>query len=87
MNQVTYGVVEEHHALPGRERISYGIEAFLDVEQLELGCIVASVHDLSSDRTEILHLAQTCNRLGVSPEHLEEVVADWMGERYCVHGL
>ena len=81
MNEITYGMVEEHHILPNLERISYGIEAFCNVDQLELGCIVASIHDLSDDRMEILRLVDRCNRFRVSPEHLDEIVEDWMGEK------
>ena len=80
MDEITYGMVEERHSAFGLERVSYGIEAFFDLPHLDLGCIVASVHDLSADRLEIEDLVEMCNRLKVAPEHLDEIVADWMVE-------
>ena len=81
MNVIIYGIVEEHHMLSELRRISYGIEAFAHVSETRLDCIVASVHDLSEDRVEIEALIERFNRLEVSPDHLEELVADWQGER------
>ena len=73
---VTYGIVEEryflicgHHA-----RISYGIAAYADIEADATLTIVASAHDISSDRLAIAEIADLCNRLKLPPAVLRDVV-------------
>lgn len=54
-------------------RTGYGIAA-LDRESVT----ISAAHDLSSNETEVAELVKTCNRLKLSPMHLQDVVEDFL---------
>ncbi len=76
---ITYGLVEETYRLHDTTRVSYGIAAFADAGQDGTKTIVASARDLSSDRGRVMELIQRCNRMGLSPVHLPDVIDDTFG--------
>ena len=78
MSSITYGICEELYEIDGKSRISYGIIAYSDAMADDTKTILASVRDVSVDRTKISELIQTCNDLELSPLHLEDVVADFL---------
>ena len=80
MNNVTYGVSEEHYSLDNRTRISYGIVAYADADADGIVAIIASVRDISPDKQRIERLAEQLNRLELSPAHLYDVIADFLAE-------
>ncbi len=80
MKTITYGVVQELYSLNGDERISYGIAAYFDVENNGTATIVASVNDITDERTKLENLVHNCNRLSLPPESLYDVVEDFLAE-------
>ena len=54
-------------------RTGYEIAA-LDRESVT----ISAAHDLSSNETEVTELVKTCNRLKLSPMHLQDVVEDFL---------
>lgn len=82
MSRITYGLVEERYLLDGRGRTSYGIVAYADAESDGTATVIASVHDVTSDKTRLAELVQRCNRLKLSPIHLEDVIEDFLTESY-----
>ena len=61
-------------------RISYGIVAYADSETDGIASIVVSVRDISTNKTRIEQLADLFNRMGLSPIHLDDVIADFLAE-------
>ena len=78
MINVTYAVTEERYALRNESRTSYGIVAYANAEQDGTATIVASVHDITSDKQHLTKLVDDCNRLELSPMHLPDVVEDFL---------
>lgn len=78
MNTITYGVVQELYSLNGNERISYGIVAYSDVENNGTATIVASVNDITDERTKLESLVYNCNHLSLPLENLYDVVEDFL---------
>lgn len=76
MRQILYGIVEERYPLGSRERRSYGIVAYANAEQEESACVVASVRDLSHDRSRVEQAVTLCNQLGLDPIHLQDIAED-----------
>jgi len=75
---VTYGITEEIYILGDSKRISYGIAAYADTETDNTTTIVASVHDITSDKQKISELVEMCNRLELSAIHLNDVVENFL---------
>ena len=78
MIKITYGVTEEIYSLGGERRISYGVAAYSDAEKNGTGVIVASVHDITSEKERLSRLVDDCNRLKLSSTHLCDVVEDFL---------
>ena len=78
MKNVTYGVTEEIYSLGRSSRTSYGIAAYADSEMDGTAAIVASVHDVTSDKQALGELVSLCNRLELSIVHLMDVVEDFL---------
>lgn len=78
MMNVTYGVTEEIYSLGISSRTSYGIAAYADSEENGIATIVASVHDVTTDKQALDELASLCNRLELSTIHLLDVVEDFL---------
>ena len=78
MMNVTYGLTEERYFHGADSRVSYGIVAYADAEEDGTATIVASVHDITADRRALSELVETCNRLGLSLLHLNDVVEDFL---------
>ncbi len=72
--KIRYGIIEERYLLDGQVRLSYGIAAYSG----DTAAVVASVRDLTSDLAEIAQLAELCNKLELSPIHLECVAEDFI---------
>ena len=80
MTTITYGVSEEKYLLGDTTRISYGIVAYEDSTTDGIASIVASVRDISNNKTRIEQLADLFNRMGLSPIHLNDVISDFLAE-------
>ena len=78
MIKVTYAICEEKYVLGNESRISYGIVAYSNADQDGTATIVASVHDITSDKDAIAALVDDCNRLELSTIHLLDVVEDFI---------
>lgn len=78
MMNVTYGVTEEIYSLGAASRVSYGIAAYADAVEDGTTTIVASVHDVTSDKQALCELVSICNRLELSSVHLMDVVEDFL---------
>jgi hypothetical protein len=75
---ITYGITEEIYTLGEASRRSFGIAAYADAAEDNTATIVASVHDITSDRTKLEQLVTTCNRSHLSLVHLMDVVEDFL---------
>ncbi len=78
MINVTYAVTEERYSLGDEIRVSYGIAAYSDAKENGTATIVASVHDITSDRENLSKLVDNCNRLKLSTVHLYDVAEDFL---------
>ncbi len=76
--KVRYGVVKEIYSLNSKKRVSYGIAAYASSNDTETACIVKSVHDITSDLVSLRALTELCNRLELSPIHLNDVIEDFL---------
>ena len=71
---ITYVLTEDIHTVDGKCYIFYGISA------LEGGQPRISVRDVCTDRRRVERLVEDCNRLGLSPLHLRDVIEDFLLE-------
>ena len=78
MMNVTYGLTEEVYSLGAERRVSYRIAAYADAEEDGTATIIASVHDVTTDKQALLELVELCNRLGLSLMYLNDVVEDFL---------
>lgn len=78
MMNVTYGVTEEIYSLGASSRVSYGIAAYAYAEEDGTATIVASVHDVTSNKQALYELVSLCNRSELSTVHLMDVVEDFL---------
>ena len=79
MSNVTYAVLDEIHRVGGDVRLSYGLAVYSDAATDGSASLVASFHDLSPSRPPLEALAERCNRLHPSPEHLSDIISDFLG--------
>lgn len=75
---IKYGITEEIYALGADRRVSYGIAAYANAEEDGTATIVASVHDITSDRQALAELVLSCNRSELSVIHLDDVIEDFL---------
>ena len=78
MKNITYAVSEERYTFGNEMRTSYGIVAYSHADQDGSKTIVASVRDVTSDKTSLTKLVNDCNRLELSTVHLNDVVEDFL---------
>lgn len=78
MTNVIYAVVDERYSFGKECRTSYGIVAYSNAEENGSSTIVASVHDIISERADLVKLVDECNRLKLSTVHLCDVVEDFL---------
>ena len=74
---VIYGITKEVYSLGADSRTSYGIVAYADAEENGTSTIVASVHDITSDKQALSDLIFLCNLLELSAIHLNDVIEDF----------
>ena len=75
---ITYGITEEIYSLGSDRRVSYGIAAYANAEEDGTATVVASVHDITTDKQSLSELVLSCNRLGLSTIHLEDAVENFL---------
>ena len=78
MTSVTYGVTEEIYSLGRSSRTSYGIAAYADSTEEGTTTVVASIHDITTDKQALAGFVALCNRLELSTVHLLDVVEDFL---------
>ena len=78
MNNVTYGTVTESYTLGNTSRVSYGIAVYSHAESDGTATVIASVHDVSSEKNKLDDLASLCNLHRLAPEHLCDVIDDFL---------
>lgn len=62
-----YKIIEDKVILEGKEYLTYGIQ-----------CGNVCVKDVSADRTKVGELVEACNRFGLEPAHLMDVIEDFL---------
>ncbi len=80
MSAVIYGMREELYELRGNSRISYGIVVYDNTDEESTATILESIEDVTSDKEKLADLLEKCNALELSPEHLKDVVEDFILE-------
>lgn len=78
MLDVKYDIVEETYICDNKSRISYGIAAY-DAKS-GMTDVFEAFHDISDDKQRVHALVEKCNELGLSLEHFEDVVTDFLSE-------
>ena len=78
MITVTYCIVEEVYMSDKSSRTAYGIAAYAKSDPDSTATIVASVHDVCSDKGMVGALVQKCNYLKLSTIHLQEIIEDFL---------
>ena len=63
---ITYGITEEIYTLGEASRRSFGIAAYVDAAENNTATIVASIHDIASDRAKLAQLVQPATK-AISP--------------------
>ncbi len=71
MNAVKYIVTEQTTG----SQTTYGISAY---DTLSAQTIIASVTDITADKEKLEGLVELCNREGLSPIHLYDVIEDFL---------
>jgi len=78
MNDITYGTFSETYSIGDTTRISYGIAVYAHAECDGTATVILSVRDVSADKEKIDELVSLCNRLQLDPEHLFDVIDDFL---------
>ncbi len=78
MNPVIYEKTRDTVLLEGKRYTTYGIAARALCGSEQNSVTVASVPDISTDMAEVDALVARCNRLALSPVHLNDVVEDFL---------
>ena len=78
MINVKYGVIEETYSLGTTYRTAYGIAVYSNSEEDGTATVVASIHDITTDKQALSELVCLCNRLELSTIHLNDVVEDFL---------
>ena len=80
MLNVTYVIIEEKYTFGNESRISYGISACANENEANTATVVASIHDITSNKEKLINLIDDCNRLKLSTVHLRDVVDDFLSD-------
>ncbi len=75
---ITYGLIKEEYRFEEYTRVSYGIAAYANTEINETATIVASVHDVTSNKQALEELVLLCNSMALSLVHLNCVIDDFL---------
>ena len=78
MRNMVYALLKEKHILGNECRISYGIVVYSCAGADGTSTIVASVHDITSNKETLANLVDNCNRLKLSIVHLSDIVEDFL---------
>jgi hypothetical protein len=78
LKDITYGTVTEIYALGNTSRTSYGIAVYAGAIGNGTATVIASVHDVTDEKERIDALVALCNRHRLSPEHLHDVIDDFL---------
>lgn len=73
---ITYGIIEEIYSLNGAVRLSYGLAVYADAALNGTSTVVASAHDVSSDKDRLLKRIRQFNRLQLSLIHWDDILED-----------
>ena len=79
---VTYESFAEESEMEGNRYTAYGIAVCTRATREQ----ILAVHDVSTDGEAVADLAALCNRLGLLPSHLGDVVDDFLTRRYSLDG-
>lgn len=77
---IIYDIIEEIYVLEDYRRYSYGIAAYDHSITESTAYIIAAIRDISPNKAEIAKLVELCNRLKLSPIHLNDVVEDFLSK-------
>lgn len=80
MKDVVYAITEEKYTLGNESRIAYGIAAYEDAKRNHTAIIVASIHDITSDKEGLSKHVDDCNCLELSIVHLFDSVEDSLSD-------
>ncbi len=72
-----YGVVRETYIGKDKSRTTYGIAVMTETEE-GVEFPVRAMHDCSSDLQVVTEFVALCNRLQLSPVHLDDAVDDFL---------
>ena len=75
---ITYGIICETFTHGLVTRSSYGIAAYAHADSTDTATVVAVINDISEDLDSVIDLVKLCNEGGLSPEHLKDVVEDFL---------
>ena len=78
MNTTFYGLLTSELSSGQTARTSYGIA--LCQTDAGVPIIIRSVADLTADRERAAALVNRCNRLALSPIHLDDIIEDFLAE-------
>lgn len=76
--KIIYTVTDEVYEICDPVRISYGIDVYVSTKLNCTAVTVASVKDVTSDKTRLDALVQKCNDLQLSLVHLYDVLEDFI---------
>lgn len=78
MTSITYGLTKTEYEYNGKKRVSYGIAVYADAQSEDTAIVVDSISDITPDKAALTELAEQCNSLELSKEHLREIVEDFI---------
>lgn len=77
---ITYTLIEEEFISYNSTYISYGINVCEKAENDSKPTLVASVHDITTDKLKLSKLISSCNKLKLSVIHLNDIIEDFLSE-------
>ena len=80
MTDITYGIVEAQYCLNKTKRIKYGVVAYCDGDAENDVIVIASIHDVTSEKNKLLELINKCNNCKLSLIHLDDVIQDFLAD-------
>lgn len=78
MNDITYGTIAETYSIGDTTHVSYGVAVYAYVDSDGAATVIASVHNVSTQKERIDELVFLCNRYHLAPEHLSDVIDDFL---------
>lgn len=74
MQAQKYILITSSYTIEDAEHTTYGIALS------EGSCLIESVNGISCDRQKVERLAELCTLLDLAPEHLSDVIDDFLAE-------